>query len=128
MPAAHLPVSEFRQAFNRVLRYPDRLNQFGESAGNLELRQLICDKSFLLRASQPPREVLIVPGSQYGSLLLAADGTPRREHVFILASRATSLPVIFRVSATIYSHTGWILGNRSIRLSANGEGYSLSDA
>ncbi len=74
---AHLPVSEFRQAFNRVLRYPDRLNQFGESAGNLELRQLICDKSFLLGASQPPREVLIVPGSQYGSLLLAM--TVRRE-------------------------------------------------
>ncbi|BDD51465.1 MULTISPECIES: GntR family transcriptional regulator [Phytobacter] len=25
----HLPVTEFRQAFNRVLRYPGRLNQFG---------------------------------------------------------------------------------------------------
>ncbi|EAX3097949.1 PLP-dependent aminotransferase family protein [Salmonella enterica] len=69
---AHLPVSEFRQAFNRVLRYPDRLNHFGESAGNLELRQLICDQILPSRGiSASPREVLIVPGSQYGSLLLA---------------------------------------------------------
>ncbi|TYT04078.1 PLP-dependent aminotransferase family protein [Klebsiella pneumoniae] len=69
---AHLPVSEFRQAFNRVLRYPDRLNQFGESAGNLELRQLICDQILPSRGiSATPQEVLIVPGSQYGSLLLA---------------------------------------------------------
>lgn len=69
---AHLPVSEFRQAFNRVLRYPDRLNHFGESAGNLELRQLICDQILPSRGiSASPEEVLIVPGSQYGSLLLA---------------------------------------------------------
>jgi len=69
---AHLPVSEFRQAFNRVLRYPDRLNHFGESAGNLELRQLICDQILPSRGiSASPHEVLIVPGSQYGSLLLA---------------------------------------------------------
>lgn len=69
---AHLPVSEFRQAFNRVLRYPDRLNQFGESAGNQELRQLICEKILPSRGiSASPSEVLIVPGSQYGSLLLA---------------------------------------------------------
>ncbi|ECJ5922147.1 PLP-dependent aminotransferase family protein [Salmonella enterica] len=69
---AHLPVSEFRQAFNRVLRYPDRLNHFGESAGNLELRQLICDQILPSRGiSASPQEVLIVPGSQYGSLLLA---------------------------------------------------------
>lgn len=69
---AHLPVSEFRQAFNRVLRYPDRLNHFGESAGNLELRQLICDQLLPSRGiSASPQEVLIVPGSQYGSLLLA---------------------------------------------------------
>lgn len=69
---AHLPVSEFRQAFNRVLRYPDRLNQFGESAGHLELRQLICEKILPSRGiSASPSEVLIVPGSQYGSLLLA---------------------------------------------------------
>lgn len=69
---AHLPVSEFRQAFNRVLRYPDRLNQFGESAGHLELRQLICEKILPARGiAATPSEVLIVPGSQYGSLLLA---------------------------------------------------------
>ncbi|MHC0463075.1 MocR-like pyridoxine biosynthesis transcription factor PdxR [Kosakonia cowanii] len=69
---AHLPVSEFRQAFNRVLRYPDRLNQFGESAGHLELRQLICEKILPGRGiSATPSEVLIIPGSQYGSLLLA---------------------------------------------------------
>lgn len=69
---AHLPVSEFRQAFTRVLRYPDRLNQFGENAGNLELRQLICDKLLPSRGiTASPQEVLIVPGSQYGSLLLA---------------------------------------------------------
>ena len=69
---AHLPVSEFRQAFNRVLRYPDRLNHFGESAGNLELRQLICDQILPSRGiTASPQEVLIVPGSQYGSLLLA---------------------------------------------------------
>ncbi|EBG2393020.1 PLP-dependent aminotransferase family protein [Salmonella enterica subsp. enterica] len=69
---AHLPVSEFRQAFNRVLRYPDRLNQFGESAGNQELRQLICEKILPSRGiSASPSEVLIVPGTQYGSLLLA---------------------------------------------------------
>ncbi|WP_286140714.1 PLP-dependent aminotransferase family protein [Escherichia sp. ESNIH1] len=69
---AHLPVSEFRQAFSRVLRYPDRLNQFSESAGHRELRQLICDKILPSRGiSASPTEVLIVPGSQYGSLLLA---------------------------------------------------------
>ncbi len=69
---SHLPVSEFRQAFNRVLRYPERLNCFGESAGNLELRQLICDQILPSRGiSATPSEVLIVPGSQYGSLLLA---------------------------------------------------------
>ncbi len=69
---AHLPVSEFRQAFNRVLRYPERLNQFGESAGHLELRQLICEKILPARGiSATPSEVLIVPGSQYGGFLLA---------------------------------------------------------
>ncbi|MBE3175368.1 PLP-dependent aminotransferase family protein [Enterobacter cloacae complex sp. P29RS] len=78
---AHLPVSEFRQAFNRVLRYPDRLNHFGESAGNLELRQLICDQILPSRGiSASPQEVLIVPGSQYGSLLLAM--TVRQERTY----------------------------------------------
>ena len=68
----YLPVSDFRQAFNRILRYPGRLNQFEESAGNLELRQLICDKILPSRGIiASPSQVLIVPGTQYGSVLLA---------------------------------------------------------
>lgn len=68
----HLPVSEFRAAFNRVLRYPGRLNQFEESAGNVTLRQLICEKILPARGiSASPSDVLIVPGTQYASVLLA---------------------------------------------------------
>lgn len=68
----HLPVSDFRQAFNQVMRYPDRLNQFEESAGNMELRRLLCETILPSRGiTASPSEVLIVPGSQYGSVLLA---------------------------------------------------------
>lgn len=69
---SHLPVSEFRKAFNRILRYPDRLNQFEESAGHPALRKLICEEILPSRGiTASPSEVLIVPGSQYGSVLLA---------------------------------------------------------
>lgn len=46
---AHLPVSEFRQAFNRVLRYPDRLNHFGESAGTVVMRKANAAKTNAIR-------------------------------------------------------------------------------
>ncbi|GEM_PF-1337546 len=109
---AHLPVSEFRQAFNRVLRYPDRLNHFGESAGNLELRQLICDQILPSRGiSASPQEVLIVPGSQYGSLLLAM--TVRQERTCFHFGEPGYLEF-----ARNFSHFGY--GLQSHRMDAEG--------
>lgn len=68
----HLPVSAFRSAFNRVIRYPEKLNRFGESRGDAGLRRLICDRILPARGiTASPSEVLIVPGTQYGSVLLA---------------------------------------------------------
>ncbi|WP_242460014.1 PLP-dependent aminotransferase family protein [Pantoea agglomerans] len=68
----HLPIGEFRSAFNRVLRYPDRLNRFSESRGNSNLRRLICDRILPARGiTASPSEILVVPGTQYGGVLLA---------------------------------------------------------
>ncbi|MGV1822456.1 PLP-dependent aminotransferase family protein [Agrobacterium tumefaciens] len=68
----HLPVTELRQGFNKVLRYPALLNAFGESAGDLTLRKLICEKLLPARGIiAKPEEVLVVPGSQYGAVLIA---------------------------------------------------------
>ncbi len=86
-----------------MLRYPDRLNQFGESAGNLELRQLICDQIL-------PSGHLSHPGSAdcprftVWKSASGHDGTPR-EHVFILASRATEFARNFsRFGYNLQSH------------------------
>jgi GntR family transcriptional regulator/MocR family aminotransferase len=69
---AHLPVSELRRSFNRVLRYPALLNTSGESAGDLTLRKLICERLLPARGiAAKPEEVLVVPGSQYGAVLIA---------------------------------------------------------
>lgn len=68
----HLPISEFRKSFGRTLRYPGRFSQFGESAGDLDLRRIICEKLLPERGIKAtPAQVLVVPGSQYASLLLA---------------------------------------------------------
>ena len=69
---AHLPVSELRQSFSRVLRYPALLNTFRESAGDLTLRRLICERLLPTRGiDASPEEVIVIPGSQYGSMLIA---------------------------------------------------------
>lgn len=69
---AHLPIGELRQSFNRVLRYPALLNTFRESAGDLTLRKLICERILPARGIDVrPEEVIVVPGSQYGSMLIA---------------------------------------------------------
>lgn len=68
----HLPISELRRGFDRVLRFPAHLRSFGESAGDPELRRLICERILLRRGVKAePDEVLIVPGTQYGAVLLA---------------------------------------------------------
>ena len=61
---AHLPVSELRQSFSRVLRYPALLNTFRESAGDLTLRRLICERLLPTRGiDASPEEVIVIPGS-----------------------------------------------------------------
>lgn len=68
----HLPVSELRGGFSRILRYPSRLTAFGESAGDPTLRRLLCEQWLPRRGIDArPEEVLIVPGTQYGSTLIA---------------------------------------------------------
>jgi GntR family transcriptional regulator/MocR family aminotransferase len=69
---SHLPVGELRQSFNRVLRYPALLNTFRESAGDLTLRKLICERVLPTRGIEAgPEQVIVVPGSQYGAMLIA---------------------------------------------------------
>lgn len=68
----YLPKSELRKGFDRVLRYSSRLTAFNESAGDHRLRQLICEKLLPERSIRAqPQNVLIVPGTQYGSMLIA---------------------------------------------------------
>ncbi|OPA87900.1 hypothetical protein BFW88_18015 [Pseudomonas fluorescens] len=79
----HLPISDFRNAFNRTLRYPARFSQFGESAGDFRLRSLVCEHLLPARGIHAtPEQVLIVPGTQYASVLLAMtlNKTHRRLH------------------------------------------------
>lgn len=80
----HLPISDFRKAFSRTLRYPGRFSQFGESAGDIDLRRTICEKLLPERGiNATPAQVLVVPGSQYASVLLAMtlQNTHRTLHV-----------------------------------------------
>lgn len=68
----HLPVSDFRKAFNQTLRYPRRFSEFSEGAGDYRLRALICERLLSARGiNASPEHVLIVPGTQYASVLLA---------------------------------------------------------
>jgi GntR family transcriptional regulator/MocR family aminotransferase len=79
----HLPITDLRRAFDRVLRFPDHLRSFSESAGDPALRRLICEKILPERGvNADPSEVMIVPGTQYGAVLvaLALKGSRRRIH------------------------------------------------
>jgi len=68
----HLPITALRRGFDKVLRRPTHLKEFTESAGDPLLRRLICQRILPQRGiDADPSEVLVVPGTQYGSLLLA---------------------------------------------------------
>jgi len=79
----HLPITEMRRAFDRVLRFPGHLRTFSESAGDPLLRRLICEKILPERGiNVDMSQVMIVPGTQYGSVLiaLALAGMRKRIH------------------------------------------------
>lgn len=68
----HLPITALRHGFDRVLRRPTHLKSFTESAGDPMLRRLICERILPERGIDAhPSEVLIVPGTQYGAVLIA---------------------------------------------------------
>lgn len=57
---------------NSIQQNSSRLTAFNESAGDHRLRQLICEKLLPERSIRAqPQNVLIVPGTQYGSMLIA---------------------------------------------------------
>lgn len=69
---AHLPITALRRGFDKVLRRPAHLKYFTESAGDPMLRRLICERILPKRGIEATsREVLVIPGTQYGSVLLA---------------------------------------------------------
>ena len=69
---SHLPISALRNSFDRILRYPTHLRSFTESAGDPMLRRLICERILPERGIDAHvNEVLIVPGTQYGAVLIA---------------------------------------------------------
>jgi GntR family transcriptional regulator/MocR family aminotransferase len=79
----HLPITELRRAFDRVLRFAGPLKSFSECAGDPVLRQAICEKVLPERGiSADVSEVMIVPGTQYGAMLvaLALSGLRKRIH------------------------------------------------
>jgi GntR family transcriptional regulator/MocR family aminotransferase len=68
----HLPITAMRRGFDKMLRRPTHLKYFSESAGDLLLRRLICERVLPERGIDAhPSEVLIVPGTQYGAVLIA---------------------------------------------------------
>jgi len=68
----HLPITALRRGFDRVLRRPAHLKSFTESAGDPMLRRLICERLLPDRGIEAhPSEVLVVPGTQYGAVLIA---------------------------------------------------------
>jgi GntR family transcriptional regulator/MocR family aminotransferase len=68
----HLPLTALRHGFDRVLRRPAHLKSFTESAGDPMLRRLICERLLPDRGIEAhPSEVLVVPGTQYGAVLIA---------------------------------------------------------
>jgi GntR family transcriptional regulator/MocR family aminotransferase len=68
----HLPITDMRRAFDRVLRFPGHLRSFSESAGDPMLRRLICEKILPERGIRADiSQVMIVPGTQYASVLIA---------------------------------------------------------
>lgn len=78
----HLPISELRRGFDRVLRYPSKLRAFGESAGDPGLRAQIVTKLLPQRGIEvTPDEVMVVPGSQYGAVLVAMTLMSRRKRL-----------------------------------------------
>ncbi|MFT4508611.1 PLP-dependent aminotransferase family protein [Caballeronia sp. 15711] len=114
---AHLPVSELRQSFGRVLRYPALLNTFGESAGDLTLRKLICERLLPSRGiDAKPEEVLVVPGSQYGAVLIALTLQKSRNAVHFGVPGYLGIPRNFaRFNYALHAHDvdtgGILLGN-----------------
>ncbi len=69
---SHLPITALRRSFDRTLRYPAHLKSFTESTGDPVLRRLICEQILPERGIKAhPNEVLIVPGTQYGAVLIA---------------------------------------------------------
>ena len=78
----HLPISELRRGFDRVLRRPAHLKSFTESAGDPMLRRLICERILPERGIEAhPSEVLVVPGTQYGAVLIALTLAQHRRHL-----------------------------------------------
>lgn len=69
---SHLPITALRRSFDRTLRYPSHLKSFTESMGDPMLRRLISEKILPDRGIEAhANEVLIVPGTQYGAVLIA---------------------------------------------------------
>jgi GntR family transcriptional regulator/MocR family aminotransferase len=114
---AHLPVTELRQSFSRVLRYPALLNSFGESAGDLTLRKLICERLLPSRGIHArPEEVIVVPGSQYGAVLIALALQRSRKTVHFGVPGYLGIPRNFaRFNYALHAHEvdtqGIVLGN-----------------
>jgi GntR family transcriptional regulator/MocR family aminotransferase len=69
---SHLPITALRRSFDRILRYPSHLKSFTESMGDPMLRRLISEKILPARGIEVhSNEILIVPGTQYGAVLIA---------------------------------------------------------
>jgi len=78
----YLPRTELRRAFDRVLRFPSHLRAFGESAGEPRLRKLICQRILSERGiAADPTQVMVVPGTQYGAVLVAMLSAKTRSRV-----------------------------------------------
>lgn len=78
----HLPITALRRGFDRLLRRPAHLKSFSESAGDPMLRRLICEHVLPERGIEAhPGEVLVVPGTQYGAVLIALTLSRSRKYL-----------------------------------------------
>lgn len=69
---SHLPITALRRSFDRTLRYPSHLKSFTESMGDPMLRRMISEKILPERGIEShANEILVVPGTQYGAVLIA---------------------------------------------------------
>ncbi|MEP9351923.1 PLP-dependent aminotransferase family protein [Xanthobacter sp. KR7-225] len=78
----HLPITQLRRGFDRVLRRTAHLKFFTESAGDPMLRRQICEHILPERGIEAhPDEVLVIPGTQYGAVLIALTQAKERRNI-----------------------------------------------